>query len=119
MKKILLFLVSVLCLFSMVACDKLFTATNVYTETSIDADGNEIVIEYLYDPKDNDRIVRKTIYDKDGNIDVAYNYYADGEWSEEYFDENRIRTQCITHRINGMKEVEEFIPSGIRVKLSS
>ena len=105
-----------LCLFSATACDLLIKAANVYTETSIDADGNEITVEYMYDPKDNDRITRKTVYDKDGNVEVNYNYNKDGEWSEEYYDGNPNRTRCITHRTSGEIIEEEFIQSGTCIK---
>lgn len=118
MKKLALFVLTFAAMIAFSSCDKLLAA-NISTETSVDEYGNEIVIEYMYDPNDDDRIVRKTVYDKDGLIDVSYNYYEDGTYSEETFYADGVRKTCTTYQTDGCKSIDEFGENGKRTCAAS
>ena len=144
MKKLLIILLIVLTLFSTAGCC-IFKAANIYTRTELDADGNEIKVEVMYNLKDKSDIWLERYYNKDGWLEkeisyenykagkIAYVtifrangskvstetfYHDDNARSFATFDENDNPLTCHNYKNNMLTSVEEFYPSGKRSKLT-
>ena len=145
MKRLLIILLIALTVFSIVGCDDWFKAANIYTRTELDADGNEIKVEVMYNLKDKSDIWLERYYNKDGWLEkeISYEnykagkigyitifrangsrvstetfYHEDNARSFATFDENDVILTNENYDFGRLSSIEEFYPSGKRSKLT-